>query len=70
MDRSKIWNTLILMPLLALSGCSLCREHPGPCAVGTAVLITSVALSAKGSNDDRKHDVVIIPVNCTNGACK
>ena len=58
--------------VVALSGCAVCREHPGACAVATSVAVTSLALcmgknKGSGGND---HDVVIRPPSCPGVSCQ
>lgn len=68
-------NKLALsLALLALTGCTFCREHKTTCAVVGWAAATTVALSATngrnhtGGVDGR--DYTILPVDCAAGACK
>jgi len=60
------------LALLALSGCSICRNHETACAAVTLVAVGSIALSCNHS-DHRPSptpDYTINPIDCTSGSCK
>lgn len=54
--RSAGWIALMVIPLL-LGGCATCSEHPKACAIGTAVIAGSLALSL----DRHSHPQQAIP---------
>lgn len=56
----------VLLLALALTGCTLCREHPTACAAVTIVAAGSLALTAGSSNPNHPHDIGLQPVNCSN----
>jgi hypothetical protein len=57
---------LTLCALLALAGCATCREHPVACAVGSALIVGSIAATIELRKDS--HDPAA-PHGCENSAC-
>jgi hypothetical protein len=50
----------LLLTAALLSGCATCRDHPTACAVGTAVVVGSVAAFA-ASHDHHEPERSITP---------
>lgn len=61
---------LLFTVLMMMSGCEVCKEHPGACAVAWSVATTCVALSVPNHHSERVHDIKVTPTSCANGACK
>jgi hypothetical protein len=53
----------VLLLSLSLSGCATCQQHPVWCAVGTAVVVGSIAASVEHQHDQRRAPATI----CRNG---
>jgi hypothetical protein len=55
----KIITAISAVSLLALGGCATCQNHPVYCAVGTALVVGSVAatVAANSSDHNRTYDL-------------
>lgn len=72
MNRKYLYLALLFAPLL-LDGCATCREHPTACAIGSAVIVGSVAATIAAHSDSHGHQTPphlsnTLPVNCGNGS--
>lgn len=63
---------LVLVIVLALSGCKICGDHPVACTAAGVIIATSVALSVDHSHNGHSMEqrATTQPVNCANGACQ
>lgn len=68
---------IVILAALALSACATCREHPTACAIGSAVIVGSVAATIAAHSDSRGHVQPppphlsnTLPVNCAGNACE
>jgi hypothetical protein len=62
----------VLVVMSTISGCATCREHPVWCAVGSAVVVGSIAAVAEHHHDQQAHDRQIAPggsPQCRSGVC-
>jgi len=66
-----IGRTLIALALLSMSACATCERHPVACGAALAVIGTSIALSANGSEDFANRIVHTDPAAtiCQRGQC-
>ncbi len=69
---SKFNVLTVIVSSLALSACATCRQYPTACAIGSAVVVGSVAATIAAHSNSRghtpPHSSNTLPVNCGNGA--
>lgn len=61
-------KALVLIAVLAMSGCQTMHEHPRATALVAATLITSVAISARGHRDEQM--IATPSVDCSRTSCQ
>jgi hypothetical protein len=47
----------LICAMLSFGGCTMCREHPVACAIGSAVIVGSIAAIAEHQHDERRAHV-------------
>lgn len=64
--------SVLIAALISLSGCATCQQHPVWCAVGTVVVVGSIAASVE-HHRDQTHIRQIAPGHgpeiCSVGGC-
>lgn len=69
-------SLVLMLALVALTGCTFCRTHDRTCALAGGVALTSLALTIHGGHSrtvgtQPAPDVTTQPVVCTSGGnCK
>jgi hypothetical protein len=64
-------SSIVILAALVLSACATCRQYPVACAIGSAVIVGSVAATV-AAHSDRAHTPPhmsnVSPPNCGSGA--
>jgi hypothetical protein len=64
--------SFLIAALISISACATCQQHPVACAVGSAVIVGSIAVALEHHHDQQTHDRQIAPSvgpECRNGVC-
>jgi hypothetical protein len=68
---NKMRSVIVLLLCCALGACAVCDRHRTACAVAIGVAAACLALSADGGKKDgNARDIIILPPNCSAGACR
>jgi hypothetical protein len=68
----KMRSAIVLLLCCVLGACAVCDRHRTACAVAIGVAAACLALSADdgGKKDGNGRNIVILPPNCSAGACR